>query len=375
MSTAFWICGNLEERKLALDKIKSQFVGFESDTITDSDSISTAENKILSFSCFSEKRLIIINSIPSPDQGSSRQTVVNKLKKILEDLPDDLCLVFYGIDPSDEKAIFSQFEKIGKVLKFQLGLEMSNAIQWSRSKFLSYDKTISDEDLESFIKNCGYDKNIKIDGKTKSGGINIDILNIAIKKLCLYVGSRKKNITSDDISATLFESKEFIIWQLFNAFDSKDIIKCYEAVERIKLDNDRLIDAVETIFSMSLWRYKLLFHIKEEKSNRPNTNLFSYFISLPKISQTGSGLKMKMTLDKNDDGNNKSMYSQFVIENALKIVDNYSRKELRIIIETLEEGYKVVRDNYDSSLLLLLDSLIFSVCGTTDLDTLKLMRI
>ncbi len=381
MPNIYWLSGNLAQKKLALNELKSQFADAESQTFHGDGTLAFLEREIYTSSCLGAKRLIIIECLPSFD--GTKQTMINRLKKLLSNAPDDIAIIFNGIDVSKEEALSNHVATIGKVYDFPSSLTKQNANQWVTSQFFSYGKTISEEDADILVQMSGYDKTVKcyVGG---GGGIGIDVLTLAIKKICAYVGNRRKNITKDDLINTAFESEEYDTWGLFNAFETKDLDQCYRAIERIKVehDEDHLKDALETIFSKSLWRYKMLFCMKMCKQSPPEAK--QYFGSIQKLSQTGAGFKMKMVREINkEDGSPKMMYNAGQVQSAFDgqwgrppLISKYKPKELRCILEVLQEGMKCIRGaDTDAALLLLLDTLVLAICGKADDNILRSMRI
>jgi len=82
------------------------------------------------------------------------------------------------------------------------------------------------------------------------------------------------------------------------------------------------IDSVAThIFNLVLWRYRMLWFLKECKaSTQKMTNeiIKESIKKLCKISSSGAGFNAVLTLDLDDKGNPKPMYSPNAVRTALE---------------------------------------------------------
>lgn len=367
-----WLAGNSRERILALAQIKGQYVNDEIQVYSGDGTYYYLEQMLLTMSCFSEKRLVIIQSLP--DIPTAKRTgIINKFKKTLESLPPDILVVFDGIPPEDEKALSNHVAKIGKIKEFSSKLDARDASGWVVGRFQEDGKMISEADAEFLVETAGYDPVIK--------GYGIDVLNLAVKKVSLYLG-RRKNVTRDDLANTVFASQEFDVWRLFQAFDSKDTEKCYQVLEKMILEYATLKEVAFTIFSMSSWRYKMLFFAKEEDAKHtPKKEIEKYMSGLVKLSQTGAGSRIKMEQDLNKDGTPKMAYNAFKVTECVSgnfglkaVIDTYSRKDLYRIMQVLQEGMSNIHIRNDGQLLLILDALILSVCGKIDDNSLMALK-
>jgi hypothetical protein len=81
---AVWLHGNALERR---EKLASALKAYENDDIVRLDDVSFAylENQILAESCFSAKRLVVLDSMPS--LTVPRPTYVNHFKKLIDVIP------------------------------------------------------------------------------------------------------------------------------------------------------------------------------------------------------------------------------------------------------------------------------------------------
>ncbi len=248
-----WLSGNLHERKLTLAKIKSQFASADLHILDDSFTVAYLEQVVRQESVFTESRLVIVKQMPEPT--SSRQTMVNQLKKLLDDVPDECVIVFDGIPSDSEKAISGHVAKVGKLFSFPDKLESHLAVNWLVNHFRDeLGKDVSESDANLLITTSGYDADV--------GGIGVDLLRLAALKISLYLG-RRRSITTEDIQSNIFPSEEVVIWSILDALDSKDISACYAAFYKLVEKEDSIIGAVNLMYNIALPRYRLLMFLKE----------------------------------------------------------------------------------------------------------------
>ena len=361
-----WLSGNYHERQGVMSAIKSKLADHEISRFEGQFTFAYFEERVYNTSCFAEKRLFIVKDMPQPN--STRPTMLTHLKKLLDALPDDLIVIFDGIE--DEDAIAKHVAKIGKVYEFEIKLNPNSAVAWVKKRFEERGKSISDDDAQTLIDSNGYDP--------KAKGIGIDAMQLAIKKLCLYIGNRKKIVTKEDILTTAFPSEEFIIWSITDAMDSKDIVKCYEAWDKLVANTTTggLKSAAFTLFSIIQARYRLLTFLREGLAkNLTKAQLAKEAASFEKLKQSGDDFMMVMTKDiAVTTGNPQQLWSDFVIQAALNGnfgrkpgVELYNRKDLFRILQVIQDSQVELRlRKTESGVALLVDALFFAVCGKMD---------
>lgn len=372
-----WVHGNAKERKSFIARIKKQFEGEDIKTYGDDVSYEYFERQVLCNSCFSDKRLIIMTALPIP--ATSKQTMMNHMKKLLSNLPEEVMFVVDGIDPAEEKAFYKFVTELGgRVEIYASKLDPNDAPEWVVGNFATYNKQISIEDAGMLVKVAGFDPVL--------GGISADQLNLAIMKLVSYAG-KTKQITKDDITATAYLSEEFVFWRIFDAMDNKNLEACIDVMHKMCLEEDSVRSAVEKLFHICLPRFRLLFFLKEAQSGGANrTTLSNEASSLIKLSQSGAGMHIKMYPAIIETGDNKGKQQPAFNANAINTALNgfynrrptlelYSRRDLYRIIKCLQESMVEMRyRNTDAGLMLLTDVLFYTICNkSTDqhLDKLR----
>jgi hypothetical protein len=365
-SQVCWISGSLHHRKLTLNKLKGQFAGHDILRMGSDVNYAYFEHQIYSSSCFSDKRLLIVDSLPQP--SGTKPTMLKNIKKMLENIPNDLVIVFDGIDPKDEKALFEQVKSIGHVFHTPDLVENNHAAAWTMEQFAAADKNITEKDAGLFCATCGFDSSVK--------GLSGDILRLGIRKICSFMG-RRKNVTESDVIINIFPSEEFVIWSIFDAMDSRDLISCHNAFFKLVNDSDGDISsAVHLLFNLSLPRYRMLLFLKESiaKGQRIGDATHSC-LSLVKMKATGTNFNIVIAPEQTENGV-KSQYSEYGIRSVLHgsygkkpPIEVYSRRDLVRIFNCLTHSMSELRLRSEANLLLLVDVLFLTICSNVD-DTL-----
>lgn len=366
-----WLSGNLHERKLLLAKIREQFASADIRTLEGDYTVAYLEQIIRQDSVFSEQRVIIIKDVPT--LTSTRQTMVNQLKKLLDDVPDECLIVFDGIPADSEKAISGHVAKIGKMFDYPDKLEPNQAAGWLQGIFNDLGKEIKAEDAQLLIDTSGYDKNV--------GGIGVDLLRLLATKVALYLG-RRRNVETADVQANIFPSEDIVIWTILDALDSKDLAACYNAFAKLVDKEDQsVIKAINILWNIALPRYRLLMFLKEGiASGKSKQDVAKEAIALRKLAQEGKDWGMKMTPEIAESGSNagqpKGMFNEFAVNAALNggfggkrpTLDIYSRKEIVRIVNCLEGGFGELRarSQSESAMQMMADVLFLAVCTQID---------
>lgn len=365
-----WLSGNLHERRLTLAQIKGQSASGETIILDGDYSVAYLDQLMRQSSIFSDQKLIIIKEMPKPT--STRQTMVNQLKKLLDDVPDDVLIVFNGIPADSEKAVSGHVSKVGKLFTYMDKLEPHLASNWLVGIFSELGKEISESDANLLVETSGYDPDV--------GGIGVDLLRLAATKIALYMG-RRKNVTTEDVQLNIFPSQEVIIWSMLDALDSKDIGACYTAFYKIVEKEQSVVGAVNLLYNIAMPRYRLLMFLKEGMAQKKTKqDVAREALAMRKLSQEGKDWTMKMVPEIAESGSNagqpKGMFNEFAVNAALyggfggkgATVDLYSRKEIIRIVNCLESGMAEIRarSQSDSAMAMMADVLFLAACTQVD---------
>ena len=237
------------------------------------------EQQICGYSLFSDSKVVIIKSIDSFD--ASAATSNKRWIEMLNRVPEGHLVIIDGVSPTSKPVLYKHVKKIGKVFDFPQYLKKEDVLGWFSTQMAEAEKECEDGCFDIMIENIGEEP----DGS----GYDVDKLYMYIKKLLDYVGNRK-NIDKFDIIKTCDGSGTFIIWNLFEAIDKRDYAKCVKLINTMVDMSKTSQDAVEYVFSMSLWRYRLLLMAKEFKYQKlSNEEISVRILGLTKAKRTGNG--------------------------------------------------------------------------------------
>lgn len=373
MPNVYWLSGNIKQRRPALDAIFKEHEGAEKMRFDEQVSYSYIEHCILSSSCFSDRRLFIIDAVPT--FGTTKPTMLNHLKKLLQAIQPDTTVVFNGISPSDEQALFKIVGEVkAEVKDFPTTLDRRDATQWVMSQVSSHGNNITEEDASLLVEIAGYDPYLK--------GIGVDQLNLSIIKLTAYIG-RRKNITRDDIVITAYPSEEFVVWRVLDALDSKNLESCQKAFHAMTSEADSVRSAAEQLIAITMPRFRMMLFLKEGLAkNMTKSQLAAELGSFTKLKQTGKDYKMKLEPDLAESGSPKQAFSPQYVMGTMDgfrgnqpLLDKYSRKDIYRIIGCLQDCAVEVRARTgDAGINLVIDTLFLTVCTNADEEHLKAVR-
>ena len=362
--------GNLFQRKEILQKIKNSFETFELSIYDKSSSYKYVEQKILEYSCFSENRIIILNELPSSSQ--TRTTVLNHLKKLLLIIPSDCLLILNNLDISS-KSFLSVVNKIGKVFEFDQIIDREAAKKYIFKYFKDKDKKIEIKNVDIIVESISF-------GDKK---IDLDKLFLLLDKMNQYVG-RKKDIKKEDVIAVCSHSNDFIIWDLFNKLDEKNICRSLLLVNNVVSVIEKIEEEVSRIINLMLWRYKLLLYSKGYAVKNVKIEEISQNISnLNKLERKGKDFRIITNKKKDKEGNVIHAYSKKNIESLFRsyygrkpTIQCYTEDELLLINYTLYQSLLKIRSGCTiSEIVILLELICMVICGKiknlSHLDILK----
>lgn len=366
-----WLYGNLHERKLVLNKIKGQFAGCEIIKVGSEVSFSYFEKLVYSSPCFSDKRIIIVEGLPQP--AGTKPTMIKHIKKMLDNVPDDLLIVFDGIDPKDEKQLSDHVKSVGKIFDFPVTIDRNAAPDFVVKLFEENGKSIESKEAKLLADTSGFDPAQK--------GISADILRLAVNKISTYLG-RRKNVTEVDVISNVFPSEEFIIWTINDALDSRSLLNCHNCFHRMVQNADGdTIGAIHTLFAITAPRYRMLLFLKEGLSKgMTKPEVTASALTLLKLKPSGTNLNVVLQAE-NGEAGPKSQYNEYGIRTALNgmygrpaAVEQYNRRDLVRIVNCVNDCMTELRFRTgEADLTLLVDALFLTVC--TQMDDAKIERI
>jgi DNA polymerase III delta subunit len=372
-----WLGGSYLRRREMLAKVQERFNDAERIVCNGDMTFEFFMSEIETSSCFGEKRLIIIHDMPIFDPSSAKAKNLTAFKDTLAKLADNTFVVFNGVDKDKFKTIYAQVGSLGKCYDFEETLDMNVAPDWLVDLFSKLGYKISKEAAEFMVERCGWDKSLD--------GVGRDLLELTARGLCLFAG-KQKEITIDHIVTSAFENENLIIWSLLDALDDKNYDECLKIMGKMIQSEGSALKAVNSIFPMLIWRYRMLFFLKENLLKGDSNHAMQAALQMRKLSQSGTGEFMKMTADLVKTGENKGQFSPawttFVLGRVLNsygskpaAIECYSRKELFRVIQILEEGLYTIRSSSNDAISgLVADVFFMAVCNTLDDKSVRKLR-
>jgi len=360
---ACWLSGSFFHCKFILSQLKEK-IGIEKVYIYDeNDSAEKIEMEINGNDLFNERKIILLKGIPH-----FKGTVDKSNKKwieLIKGITDDYFLIVHSDDTSSRLSIYNYIKKNGKVFDPPSHLKKKEALAYFSERIEELNKVI-DPDMVKYV----------IDGMGNTAkGVPVDKIIVFIKAMMAYVG-RKKNIEKEDVMRCFSMNKDFVIWDILNAIDDRDIVKCQELVYLNCLNSSSVKSALEGILATSLWRFRLLLMIKDCKSNNlSDKELLVKVKEFSKTSREGSGYSTTYKADSEED-KLKPVYSDFVINNLINgfygqeaTINKYSITELLGCVKVLEECIIKTRVSLtETEALLSFDSFLYYICRCKDMD-------
>jgi len=381
----FWLSGNYHDRVFYLNKIKDRigdcaYISIDSDV-----SFEYVETQMFEQDFFSPKRLIVINSWPKPK--GTKTAMYTKFLELLDKFPKEYYIVFNDLSGIDKKFL-EYVDKNGKLLLCEQYIDRKYATRWVVNKLKENNKQIDDELADMLVESIGSKEGAKNpltleDPPKYLKGIDLDRLHILIGKICSFIGNRKK-IKKDDIFMVCEDSSEFIIWNLINLLDERDYCGCMKLIHKALSNARNEEETVAQVIHTLLWRYKLLWFIKEGLSLGLTQNqILQESKLLYKTERTGFGFRIVLTASRDDNGALKPIYGEYVINKAMEgsynqksPVSCYDRKHLfeiyRALVETL---MKIRSGSKDADPITLMDMMILTICSRDNEDSIRKTRM
>jgi len=152
----------------------------------------------------SEKRLVVVKNYPGLSGKKAGDEDV--LKDYLSKVPDTTCLIFYQRGDIDKKrAIYKAISKHGEAIEF-VRLSYSDLLKWTRKRFQSYNKIISDEDLQYFLMQVGN---------------SLEDIKNEVDKIVAYAGTSSE-VTRESIDNLITPSPELTIFQFIDSVSARN---------------------------------------------------------------------------------------------------------------------------------------------------------
>ncbi len=350
----FFLIGNFDQRRKIVRSIKKALDKFDFYICDDRTPYQQLEQQVREGSCFGDKKLILVNAIPATKK--SRNTLLNNLKKLLSDVPEN-CIVILNNLKISSKVFLSHIEQIGKICNFDQKKTKVTAKHFITGYFVDKKKTISNDDAFFIVDSLGF----------QSKEIDVDSLNLVLKKIDHYVGNKKK-ISHQDIVDVCSHSESFIIWDLFNSLDSKDLDKSMVLMERsLSFAQDSRGQAIMIIYSL-LRRYKLLLMAFDGLTKKKTKEeIWGGISKLTKMERKGSNVRITMSPKEE----NPPLYSKRAFDSLFNsfygrkpVISCYKKKDLLFIDYALRQSLmNIYFEHGEPEVILMLNVLCMVICG------------
>jgi len=366
-----WLSGNYTYCEDILKQIKSLLSNpeiFIYDKDSDGDYV---ENQILSSGLFAENKLIILKHLHKFYSSSVKSN--NRWLNIFNSIPESCIVVIRNINPNDAKVIYKHVEEIGKVFCSSKYLKKNDAFNWISKFFKENSKETDEENIYLILDSIGEETN----------GYDIDKIYMCCKKICDYVGNRKKNICKEDIILNADRYYNFIIWDILNAFEERNFTKCISLVKMSCSRDGNYTEAINKIFNMILWKLRIMLFVKESISNgMTKEQAIENVKKLHKFSREGAGLNLVMEVEANKNGTLKEAYSAAMASSLFRSfgdkkasIDSFGRSELFKLIIAVDECIRNIRhESSDSNCILMVENFFFESCKIIQPELLEHIR-
>lgn len=373
MKKAVLLEGNWFQCRDVLEKIKDHLQEYELFSFDEQYSYDYVQQTIEEFPCFDTRRLIILNEFPhikNTERSKARTKILNNLKKILPTSPAGTIVVLNNLNIS-AKSFISEIEKIGSVYIFDKILRSGKATTWVVDYFKQRGKTISFDDASYLVESLN----------VQGGDINLDKLYLLIKKMENYIGSKSK-ISEKDVFTIGSQSKDFVVWTLYNRLDEKDLRGSLSLFnDLLSFSKNPQAEIIQLINSFQ-WRYGLLYLAKDGLSRGlSKEDICSHILKLNKLERKGRGKKVSMSLMLK--GNSPvPIYSEKMVNSIFNdgykgksSLSCYSLNELLLINYVIKETLTKIRAGCLSNEMMIPVEIIFmTICGKiTSWDKLEIL--
>jgi DNA polymerase III delta subunit len=330
-----WIYGGWFFRNSILNFIKDQLIDYKLIIYDNEYTINDIKMEIMQLDIFSNQRkIVIIKSLIK----------TTKWEDLLNNIPDNCLVVFDNIDIKNN--VYKYVSKIGKSFISDPNLSKEDAMRYIYEYSEKNKKYIDMEIVKYSIE--------KLNSGRKT--YDVDLIHLFTEQCILYVG-KNKEITKNDIDNVFSFTSYYSSFDIFSHLDKKDYQSAYKLVRTaIEIDS---ITAINSLFFVMLWRYRLLLLIKESRVKLTIDSTKDLLRSIYKFKGA------ECTIDRTEDGKIKPYYSEYnVISNIDgSAVNSYSRKELYLIVKSLENSIFINRiENNESTSLLLIDMILMYIC-------------
>lgn len=375
MKKVFLLEGCWIYRKDVISKIKEAIGDYDLYSLDDKCSYEYVRQVIMELSCFGERKLIVINGLPTvkaPNKSQAKTKVTNYFQKLIPKIPDSSIVIFNDCISERNKKFKALVEENGTVYSYKKKVTKGEASNFVIDFFKNLNKTISYDESFTLANSLNLD----------SDTVNMDDLILLAYKVRDYVGGKSK-ISKDDILLVCNQSREFVVWNLLNHFDDKDFCSSMELLNILLDSTKNVVGEIEHILATIRWKYNLLLLVKNgivhEMSKEEIINKIS---KLYKMERSGKSQRIKMNLKEEKD-NNVPVYSSGAIHMLFNGKDGrkpslscYTHKQLILINYAINKATTKIRAGCTQhELLIPIEFIFMTICGKIKkIESLKILE-
>lgn len=189
----------------------------------------------------------------------------------LENLSDDVCLLFINYDGVDKrKKLYKEIKKNGSIFEFEK-IDKRDLRQWIENFFKKEGKIINSREIEYFMQNTGY--------TDKSNNLNMYHVYNEMEKILSYMGE-ENTVKMEYLEILMHEPLENNVFKLIDA--------CWEGnvSNSLKMYNELLLEGESSysVIALISWGIKNLIKIKELKEEGMNAKEISYKVKMKEFA-------------------------------------------------------------------------------------------
>ena len=368
-----WVNGSYHFAYDILLKIKTKYSDSELIAIDEQSEFSHFYNTLITCSMFSASKLVIVSGLPEATEADKKH-----LKEALDSLPENTLVVFFMLDNNKNRSLYNYCQQHAKMYEFDYEIAVNNLDSYIQKRCKEIDICIAQEDIECLLAN--------LQRTASNKTVYVDTIESALLRLVL-LQPKKKIYDRNDILQTTISVQNFIIWDMINACDNKDFPKCINLFHDCVSTNYSSAAAFQEILNVLLWKFRMLLCLKEKLANKATQNdAVSFAASIRKLTFKGVAQNSKAEVSTIDSGPNKGKHATTWNESMCRQSMNsfynrkpqlecYTRKELFVILECLQQSVIFLRScKHDGQVYLLADILFSVICNhmqQEELSTLK----
>ncbi len=347
----FWLSGSYYARRQTVADIKSAVGEHEFFVYDENTTLEHVLNQTTGSPLFSSKKIVVLNGFPI-NEGKNKS---KNLASLIYNISPNCYLIFNNISTTGLSKFYEEVKKIGKVIEFPQFLDRKKAANWLFARFRENGKKIEGEEVELILNGMVF---------VPKKGVDIDRLYICVKKICDFCGKKEK-IERSDITKSSDKYNNFIIWDLMDFIDKKDLNACFRNI-LLASKTEGLKEISIQVLNVMGWRLKMLLLIKELQAKKNNDSQIMAYLqnNIHKLTKS-DGYK----LEKDENQKPKALYSAGIITGALKgfyekeaSIKHYTRRELYRGLACLSECISDSRNNIDEvEIGLLVDVLLLTM--------------